>query len=77
MWNATADELICYSYLMAMENYFDVSYANEIAQLALKKKPNSLAINTIASLIKSHGLFLLNEWCYAYMQYVGFMSNSS
>jgi hypothetical protein len=52
-WNATADELICFAYIRAMEDYFDVTYANEIAQLALLKNPNSLAVNLISGLIKA------------------------
>ena len=76
-WNATADELTCYAYLMAMENYFDVTDANKIAQLALKKKPNSLAVNTIAGLIKAHGFFLLDETCFAYTQYINLTSGSN
>ena len=68
-WNATPDELICFAYIRAMEDYFDVTYANEIAQLALQKNPNSLAVNLISGLIKAQGLFLLNEWCYASAQF--------
>jgi hypothetical protein len=68
-WNATADELICFAYIRAMEDYFDVIYPNEIAQLALQKNPNSLAVNLISGLIKAQGLFLLNEWCYAAIQF--------
>ena len=52
-----------------MEDYFDVTYANEIAQMALQKNPNSLAINLISGLVKAQGLFLLNEWCYASVQF--------
>jgi hypothetical protein len=63
---ATTDELICYAYLLSLDNYFDVVYANEIAQLALKKSPNNYAVNMIACLIKSQGLFLLGEECYSF-----------
>jgi hypothetical protein len=65
-WFATSDELTCYSYLLSMDNYFDIINANEIAQLALKKSPNSYAVNMIACLIKSQGLFLLGEECYSF-----------
>jgi len=68
-WNATADELIIFAYIRAMEDYFDVTYANEFAQLALQKNPNSLAVNLISGIIKAQGLFLLNEWCYASAQF--------
>ena len=75
-WNATADELICFAYIRAMEDYFDVIYANEIAQLALQKNPNSLAVNLISGLIKAQGLFLLNEWCYASAQFNSIEKNT-
>jgi len=75
-WNATADELICFAYIRAMEYYFDVTYANEIAQLALLKNPNSLAVNLISGLIKAQGLFLLNEWCYAATQFNSIEQNT-
>lgn len=65
-WFATSNELICYAYLLSLDNYFDVVYANEIAQLALKKSPNNYAVNMIACLIKSQGLFLLGEECYSF-----------
>ena len=74
-WNATADELICFSYIRAMEDYFDVIYANEIAQLALQKNPNSLAVHLISGLIKAQG-FLLNEWCYAATQFNSIEQNT-
>ena len=75
-WNATADELICFAYIRAMEDYFDVTYANESAQLALQKNPNSLAVNLISGLIKAQGLFLLNEWCYASAQFNSIKKNT-
>ena len=75
-WNATADELICFAYIRAMEDYFDVTYANEIAQLALQKNPNSLAVNLISGLIKAQGLFLLNECCYASAQFNSIKKNT-
>ena len=64
-WNATADELICYAYMKALDNYFDVSDAFEVAGLALKKNPNSFAVNMIYNLIKAQGLTAYGESCYA------------
>ncbi len=64
-WNATADELICYAYIKALDNYFDVSDAFEVAGLALKKNPNSFAVNMIYNLIKAQGLISFGETCYA------------
>lgn len=64
-WNATADELICYAYMKALDNYFDISDAFEVADLALKKNPNSFAVNMIYYLIKAQGLTTYGESCYA------------
>jgi hypothetical protein len=63
--NATSDELICYSYMKALDNYFDVSDALDVASLALKKSPKSFAVNMIYNLIKAQGLSLHDEYCYA------------
>ena len=64
-WNATADELICYAYLKALDNYFDVVEASNVAGLALKKKPSSFSVNMIHSLIKAQGLTSFSENCFA------------
>ena len=64
-WNATADELICYAYMKALDNYFDISDAFEVAALALKKNPNSFAVNMIYNLIKAQGLTSYREYCTA------------
>lgn len=64
-WNATADELICYAYMKALDNYFNVSDAFEVAGLALKKNPNSFAVNMIYNLIKAQGLISFGETCFA------------
>ena len=64
-WNATADELICYAYMKALDNYFDVTDAFEVAGLSLKKNPNSFAVNMIYNLIKAQGLISYGETCYA------------
>jgi len=64
-WNATRDELICFSYLKGLDNYFDVVDAFEIAEEALRKSPNSFAVNIIYNLIKAQGLTAYNESCYA------------
>jgi hypothetical protein len=64
-WNATADELICYAYMKALDDYFDVTDAFEVAGLALKKNPNSFAVDMIYNLIKAQGLTAFGESCYA------------
>jgi hypothetical protein len=68
-WHANAEELICYSYLKAMDNYFDISSALGYAELALKKDSNSFSINMIYRLIKAQGLTSLNEACLAFYQF--------
>lgn len=74
-WNATADELICYAYMKALDNYFNVSDAFEIAGLAVKKNQNSFAVNMIYALIKAQGLTSFNESCYASKMFISLMDN--
>lgn len=74
-WNATADELIYYAYMKALDNYFNVSDACEIAGLAVKKNQNSFAVNMIYALIKAQGLASFNESCYASKMFISLMDN--
>jgi hypothetical protein len=64
-WSATSDELICFAYLSALDDYFNVSNALKVANLALKKSPKSFAINMVANLIKAQALFDIDEYCLA------------
>jgi hypothetical protein len=61
----SADILICYAYLKALDNYFDVDDAIKFAQKAKLKKKNSYTINIICALIeaqKARG----SDWCEVY-----------
>ena len=64
-WNATQDELVCFSYLKAMDNYFELADAFDIASEAQRKYPESFAANMIFNLIKVQGLTAYGEYCYA------------
>jgi hypothetical protein len=64
-WYATSDELICFAYLSALDDYFNVSDALKVANLALKKSPKSYAINMVVHLIKAQALFDIDEYCLA------------
>ena len=64
-WYANRDELVCYSYLKAMENYFELADAFDIASEAQRKYSNSFAVNMIYNLIKVQGLTAYGESCYA------------
>jgi hypothetical protein len=48
---ASAEELICYAYLKAMDNYFDVKSATIFAKQAMHKAPTSYSIHLIGTLI--------------------------
>ncbi len=61
----TANEQLCYAYLKALDNYFNVIDAYQMALKAVSKTPNSFAINMIANLIKAQTLAAINETCYA------------
>jgi hypothetical protein len=64
-WYATRDELICFAYMKALDNHFDVVDAFEMAGEAVRKYPDSFAVNMIYNLIKAQGLTGFGEYCYA------------
>lgn len=57
-----ANQLICLAYLKAMDDYFDVDEALELAELAIYKDKNSYSIHIIHGLIKAQSEFD-NSWC--------------
>ena len=61
----TAEELICYAYLKAKDNYFDVNEAIIFSNRAAKLNPNSYTIAIINQLIKAQSLSQ-SEWCEVY-----------
>ena len=61
----TAEELIFYCYLKALDNYSDVKQAIIFSNRAAKLKPNSYTIAIINQLIKAQNLSQ-NEWCEVY-----------
>lgn len=62
---ANAEELICYAYLKAMDNYFDVKKASLFSIRANKLNPNSYAIVIINKLITSQ-MVGHSDWCDIY-----------
>jgi hypothetical protein len=74
-WYATRDELICYAYMKALDNYFDVTDAFEIAGEAARKYPDSFAVNMIYNLIKCQGLTAFGEYCYASKMFLTLKDN--
>ncbi|MDG1038386.1 MAG: hypothetical protein P8P15_09895 [Polaribacter sp.] len=61
----SADILICYAYLKALDNYFDVDDAIKFAQKAKSKNKNSYTINIICALIEAQKAMGSN-WCEVY-----------
>jgi len=61
----TAEQLICYAYLKAMDNYFDVETALKFATQATKRNSNSYTIALINQLIKCQTISHI-EWCEIY-----------
>ena len=74
-WYATRDELICYSYMKAMDNYFDVVDAFEMAGEAQRKYSDSFAVTMIYNLIKVQGLTDFGEHCYASKLFLSLKDN--
>ena len=65
MQKGTADELLCMAYILAMDNYFDVREALEIAEKALSKNKKSYTFNIITALIRAQNVFD-KDWCEVY-----------
>lgn len=59
-------ELLCLAYLMAMDNYFVVDDAIDLAEKAVAKNPGSYTFNIICALIKAQKEQGLFEWCEVY-----------
>lgn len=67
--NASADELLCFAYLKALDDYFDVNEALEIANIAVIIKPNSYTFNIIQALIQAQSIFEnVDNWCAIYSE---------
>jgi hypothetical protein len=64
----TAEELICYAYLKAMDNYFDVKKASLFSSRAIKLSPNSFTIAVINQLIKVQMVNAPKNWCKIYSE---------
>ena len=62
---ATADQLICYAYLKAMDDYFNIKSASIFARQAMRKAPTSYSIHLIGTLIQVQGVNSKN-WCAIY-----------
>ena len=74
--SAKAEELICYAYLRSMDNYFFLDNAPAIAITALKKNPESKAIQLITSLIKAQVILGLDDACYMYKPFKEIKDNT-
>ncbi|WP_294612438.1 hypothetical protein [uncultured Gilliamella sp.] len=61
----SAEEAIIFAYLLAMDDYFNVARALDIAKNASNKAPQSLAIALILGLIQAQ-IELDNDWCQVY-----------
>lgn len=74
-WDATRDELICFAYMKALDNYFDVVDAYLIAGEAARKYPDSFAVSMICNLIKAQGLTAYEEYCYSSKMFLSLKDN--
>jgi hypothetical protein len=76
-WQASKDELVCYAYLRALDNYFNINDAFAIAVEALKKHPKDFTVNMIYNLIKAQGLTSVEENCYASRLFLSLKDNTT
>ena len=63
---ASAEELICYAYLKAMDDYFNVKSASVFARQAMRKATTSFSIHLIGTLIQVQPLLNSKKWCAIY-----------
>jgi hypothetical protein len=63
---ASAEELICYAYLRAMDDYINVKSASLFAKQAMHKAPNIYSIHLIGTLIQVQPLLNSKNWCSIY-----------
>jgi hypothetical protein len=63
---ASAEELICYAYLKAMDDYFNVKSASVFAKQAMRKAPTTYSIYLIGTLIQVQPLLNSKNWCAIY-----------
>ena len=62
----SAEELICYAYLKALDNYFDVKTASLFSAQASQLNPKSYTISLINQLIKVQMIDSPKQWCEVY-----------
>lgn len=62
---ADAETIMAYAYLLAMDDYFEVDKALQIAKTAKKKSKDSYTLHIIAGLIEAQKAFDSN-WCEVY-----------
>jgi hypothetical protein len=63
--NGKTETIICYAYLLAMDNYLEVSHALKVANIALRKNPNNFSIHLIQGLIKAQH-YMNESFCEVY-----------
>ena len=63
---ANGDLIICLAYLKALDDYFDVTEAIEIANKAKNKIPKSYTVNIVCALIEAQKALVDNDWCKVY-----------
>ena len=56
-------ELLCLAYLKAMDNYFEVREALQLAKNALSKNPGSCTFNILTALIEAQIMSGTLDWC--------------
>ncbi len=63
---ASVEELICYAYLKAMDDYFNVKSASVFVKQAMRKAPTTYSIHLIGTLIQVQPLLNSKNWCDIY-----------
>ena len=74
--NGKGYDLICYAYLKAMDDYFDVKEALIIAKKASEKEPKSFSVNFISKLIYAQDM-LYEDQCKVYQSVINVRENET
>ena len=69
-------DLFCVGYLTALDNYFDVRYAQEILQSAERQMPQNFTVAFIHALVKAQ-IAMDSDWCEVYQVVYAVESNSN
>ena len=64
--SSSGDEIVCLTYLYAIDNYFEMKNAILYAEVGIFKNPGSYAAQMIRALVNAQDKFNQKAWCESY-----------